>query len=64
MLIGFYRLSNWYNTTINMHKQSKVEAWIQERYPEVWKRMEEVGHWVAMDGFGYKQLNIERHLEP
>jgi hypothetical protein len=47
-----------------MHKQSKVEAWIRERYPAVWAQMEAVGHWVAMDGFGYKQLHIERHLEP
>ncbi|OSS44330.1 hypothetical protein B5807_11079 [Epicoccum nigrum] len=60
----FEILSNWYNTTINMHKQSKVEAWIRERYPAVWAQMEAVGHWVAMDGFGYKQLHIERHLEP
>ncbi|KAF2996424.1 hypothetical protein E8E13_002981 [Curvularia kusanoi] len=60
----FYILSNWYNTTINMEKQSRVEAWIKERHPDVWKQMEAVGHWVAMDGFGYKQLNIDRNLEP
>ncbi|KAF3032123.1 hypothetical protein E8E12_001437 [Didymella heteroderae] len=60
----FYILSNWYNTTTNIEKQSQVEAWIKERYPEVWKEMEALGHWVTMDGFGYKQYNIDRHLAP
>ncbi|KAH6644002.1 hypothetical protein C7974DRAFT_299545 [Boeremia exigua] len=57
-------LSNWYNTTINLDKQRKVEAYIKERYPDVWEKMEAVGHWVAMDGFGYKQYNINRDLDP
>ncbi|KAJ8107654.1 hypothetical protein OPT61_g8716 [Boeremia exigua] len=60
----FEILSNWYNMTTNMDKQEKVEAWIKERYPDVWDKMEAVGHWVTMDGFGYKQYNIDRNLEP
>ncbi|KAF9695092.1 hypothetical protein EKO04_006765 [Ascochyta lentis] len=60
----FYILSNWYNTTTNIEKQGKVEAWIKERHPGVWREMEALGHWVTMDGFGYKQYNINRDLEP
>ncbi|KAF1930390.1 uncharacterized protein M421DRAFT_418712 [Didymella exigua CBS 183.55] len=60
----FYILSNWYNTTTNSVRQKLVEAWIRERYPKVWEQMEALGHWVTMDGFGYKQYNIDRHLEP
>ncbi|KAF2625202.1 hypothetical protein BU25DRAFT_441639 [Macroventuria anomochaeta] len=60
----FYILSNWYNTTTNIEKQGKVEAWIKELYPDVWKEMEALGHWVTMDGFGYKQYNINRDLDP
>lgn len=59
-----YSLSNWYNTTTNIEKQGQVEAWIKERYPHVWKEMEALGHWVTMDGFGYKQYNINRDLDP
>lgn len=57
-------LSNWYNTTTNIEKQGKVEAWIKQRYPAVWADMEALGHWVTMDGFGYKQYNINRDLDP
>ncbi|KAJ4398538.1 hypothetical protein N0V91_010110 [Didymella pomorum] len=60
----FYILSNWFNTTTNIERQSRVEAWIKERYPEVWKEMEALGHWRTMDGFGYRQYNIDRHLKP
>jgi hypothetical protein len=47
-----------------MEKQDVVEAWIKERYPQVWKEMEALGFWVTMDGFGYKQYNINRDLDP
>lgn len=64
MLTTCCSLSNWYNTTTNIEKQGKVEAWIKERYPGVWDEMEALGHWVTMDGFGYKQYNINRDLDP
>lgn len=58
------RLGQWYNTTTNIERQKKVEAWIKEHYPAVWAELEELGHWVTMDGFGYKQFYINRDLEP
>ncbi len=61
---ALHSLSNWYNTTTNIEKQGLVESWIKERYPEIWARMEQVGFWVTMDGFGYKQYNINRDLNP
>lgn len=57
-------LSNWYNTTANIEKQGRVEAWIKEHNPEVWEKMEALGYWVTMDGFGYRQYNINRNLDP
>jgi hypothetical protein len=41
-----------------------VEEWIKKRYPEVWAEMEALGYWVTMDGFGYRQYNINRDLDP
>lgn len=64
LLTKICSLSNWYNTTTNIDKQEKVEAWIRERHPDIWAQMEALGHWVTMDGFGYKQFNIDRHLAP
>lgn len=60
----FFILSNWFNTTTNIERQKTVEAWIRERYPDVWTEFEKVGFWTTMDGFGYRQLNIKRDLEP
>ncbi|KAH9864509.1 hypothetical protein J1614_010443 [Plenodomus biglobosus] len=57
-------LGNWYNMTPSNERQSHVEAWIKERYPEVWQQMEALGHWVTFDGFGYRQYNIKRNFEP
>lgn len=59
-----YRLSNWFNATTNIERQAKVEAWIREHYPEVWTEIEKVGYWVTMEGFGYRQYNINRNLDP
>jgi peptidoglycan/xylan/chitin deacetylase (PgdA/CDA1 family) len=50
--------------TTNIERQVHVEAWIKQRYPEVWQEMEALGHWVTMDGFGYRQYNINRDLDP
>jgi hypothetical protein len=50
--------------TASNDKQAQVEAWIQQRYPEVWKEMEAVGYYKTMDGFGYRQYNINRDLDP
>ncbi|KAF2008524.1 hypothetical protein BU24DRAFT_456296 [Aaosphaeria arxii CBS 175.79] len=60
----FYVLSNWFNATTNIERQGKVEAWIKEYYPEVWTELEKVGYTVTMDGFGYRQYNINRDLDP
>ncbi|EDU44644.1 complex I intermediate-associated protein 84, mitochondrial precursor [Pyrenophora tritici-repentis Pt-1C-BFP] len=57
-------LGSWFNCTANSNKQEDVEAWIRQRYPEVWSQMEALGHWVTMDGFGYRQYNINRDLDP
>jgi len=57
-------LGNWFNMTANSEKQVHVEAWIKQRYPKVWEEMEALGHWVTMDGFGYRQYNINRDLDP
>lgn len=58
------RLGNWFNTTTNIERQSKVEEWIKQHYPAVWTELEALGYWVTMDGFGYRQYNISRDLEP
>lgn len=57
-------LGNWYNMTPSNEKQAHVEAWIKKRFPEVWQEMEALGHWITFDGFGYRQYNIKRDLEP
>ncbi|KAH7081533.1 hypothetical protein BKA63DRAFT_210774 [Paraphoma chrysanthemicola] len=57
-------LGNWFNMTTNSERQVKVEAWIRERYPSVWTEFEALGHWVTMDGFGYRQYYLNRDLEP
>jgi hypothetical protein len=57
-------LGGWFNCTANIERQRRVEEWIKKRYPEVWAEMEALGHWVTMDGFGYRQYNINRDLDP
>ncbi|KAF2134812.1 hypothetical protein P153DRAFT_362544 [Dothidotthia symphoricarpi CBS 119687] len=57
-------LGSWFNTTTNIERQGQVEEWIKQRYPDVWKEMDALGHWVTMDGFGYRQYNINRNLDP
>jgi hypothetical protein len=57
-------LGNWFNSTASSERQSRIEAWIKQRYPEVWDEFEALGHWVTMDGFGYRQYNLNRDLEP
>ncbi|CAO2654295.1 Nn.00g110280.m01.CDS01 [Neocucurbitaria sp. VM-36] len=57
-------LGSWFNMTASIEKQTHVEEWIKQRYPEVWKEMEALGYWVTMDGFGYRQYNINRDLDP
>jgi hypothetical protein len=57
-------LGSWFNCTANIERQTRVEAWIKQRYPDVWAEMEALGHWVTMDGFGYRQYNIDRNLDP
>jgi hypothetical protein len=57
-------LGNWFNCTASNERQAHIEKWIKERYPETWKELEALGHWVTMDGFGWRQYNINRDLEP
>ena len=57
-------LGGWFNCTANIERQRRVEEWIKKRYPEVWAEMEALGNWVTMDGFGYRQYNINRDLDP
>ncbi|KAF1848419.1 complex I intermediate-associated protein-like protein 84 [Cucurbitaria berberidis CBS 394.84] len=62
--LDLHVLGSWFNMTANNEKQAHVEEWIKQRYPEVWKEMETLGHWVTMDGFGYRQYHINRDLDP
>ncbi|KAH8727917.1 hypothetical protein GQ44DRAFT_79554 [Phaeosphaeriaceae sp. PMI808] len=57
-------LGNWFNMTASSDRQTRVEAWIKKRYPEVWQEIESLGHWVTMDGFGYRQYNLNRDVDP
>ncbi|KAH7410250.1 hypothetical protein DE146DRAFT_343320 [Phaeosphaeria sp. MPI-PUGE-AT-0046c] len=57
-------LGNWFNCTLTSERQRIVEAWIKERYPDIWDQLEALGHWVTMDGFGYRQYYINRNLDP
>jgi hypothetical protein len=50
--------------TASSERQTHVEAWIKQHYPQVWKEFEALGHWVTMDGFGYRQYNLNRDLDP
>jgi hypothetical protein len=50
--------------TASSERQTRVEAWIKQHYPQVWKEFEALGHWVTMDGFGYRQYNLNRDLDP
>ncbi|OAG11452.1 complex I intermediate-associated protein-like protein 84 [Paraphaeosphaeria sporulosa] len=60
----FYILGNWFQCTANIDRQEKVEEWIKARYPAVWKQLEALGSYRTMDGFGYRQFNFNRDLEP
>ncbi|KAF2703185.1 hypothetical protein K504DRAFT_393111 [Pleomassaria siparia CBS 279.74] len=59
-----FMLGNWFNATSSIERQARVETWIKEHYPAVWTEIEALGHWVVMDGFGYRQYNINRDLDP
>ncbi len=50
--------------TANSEKQTHVEAWIKEHYPNVWSEMEALGYYKTQDGFGYRQYYINRDLDP
>jgi peptidoglycan/xylan/chitin deacetylase (PgdA/CDA1 family) len=63
-LLTLSSLGSWFNSTASNDRQERIEAWIKERYPEIWKELEALGHWVTMDGFGWRQYNINRDLEP
>lgn len=48
----------------NTENQRKAEKWMQERYPAVLEDLEKLGHYRTMEGFGHKQFNFDRSLEP
>lgn len=50
--------------TASIERQKHVEAWIKERYPAVWEELEALGHYVTMDGFGYRRYYVKRDLSP
>lgn len=50
--------------TASSERQKHVETWIKERYPQVWSELEALGHYRTMDGFGYRQFNLNRDLDP
>ncbi|KAF1828146.1 hypothetical protein BDW02DRAFT_603709 [Decorospora gaudefroyi] len=62
--LDLHILGSWFNCTASREKQTHVETWIKERYPEAWNEMEALGHWVTDNGFGYRQYNINRDLDP
>ncbi|KAL6707584.1 hypothetical protein ACN47E_003933 [Coniothyrium glycines] len=57
-------LGNWFNMTEDSERQEEVEAWIKQRYPKVWEEFSALEMWVTMDGFGYRQYDLNRDLEP
>ncbi|KAF2200472.1 hypothetical protein GQ43DRAFT_441557 [Delitschia confertaspora ATCC 74209] len=57
-------VGNWFNATINVERQTKIEEWCKEHYPAAWAELEALGHFVTMEGFGYKQFNFNRELNP
>ncbi|ORY12610.1 hypothetical protein BCR34DRAFT_482374 [Clohesyomyces aquaticus] len=59
-----YILCNWFNTTTNIDRQEKVEAWIKAHYPAVWTEMETLGFYRTEGGFGWRQFYINRDLDP
>lgn len=58
------RLGNWFQCTASIDRQEKVEEWIKARYPAVWTQLEALGHYRTMDGFGYRQFNFSRDIDP
>lgn len=58
------RLGNWFQSTANIDQQEKVEAWIKKHNPDVWARLEALGQYRTMEGFGFRQFNFNRDLEP
>ncbi|KAF2639981.1 hypothetical protein P280DRAFT_24386 [Massarina eburnea CBS 473.64] len=59
-----YILGNLFNATTNIDRQAKLEKWIKDNYPSVWREIDALGFWVTMDGFGYRQYNFNRDLDP
>lgn len=57
-------LGNWFQCTANIDRQEKVEEWIKKHYPAVWTQLEALGEYRTMDGFGWRQLNFNRDLDP
>ncbi|KAF1963237.1 hypothetical protein CC80DRAFT_432591 [Byssothecium circinans] len=59
-----YILGNMFNATAHIDRQAKLEAWMRQHYPSVWEEFSALGFWVTMDGFGYRQYNFNRDLDP
>lgn len=57
-------LGTMYNATLSFDKQDLLEEFIKQKFPDVWTELEAIGSTSTMDGFGYKQFNINRDVNP
>jgi hypothetical protein len=53
-----------FNATININKQARIEKFIKEHYAAVWPELEALGVLITHDGFGYRQYNLNRDVDP
>lgn len=58
------RLGTLFNATININKQARIEKFIKEYYAAVWPELEALGVLITHDGFGYRQYNLNRDVDP
>ena len=58
------RLGTLFNATININKQARIEKFIKAHYPAVWPELEALGVLITHDGFGYRQYNLNRDVDP
>lgn len=57
-------LGTLFNATININKQARIEKFIKEHYAAVWPELEALGVQITHDGFGYRQYNLNRDVDP
>lgn len=59
-----HSLGNWFQCTANIDRQEKVEEWIKKHYPAVWAQLEALGQYRTLEGFGHRQFNFNRDIDP